>query len=251
MQTASHSGFDGMDTGTGPAAETVAVLMAVLDRLRARTVLDLGCGDGRIAGDLAQRGMTVTGLDPSAQALARARRLAPQVRFLRGRAEALPYGLTGFDAAVFVNSLHHIPPDGMARAVLNAADAVRDGGVVLVIEPVAQGSFFRAMRPVEDESIARAQAHRTVEALISSGRVVLRELRRWNRESRFAGLDAFVDYLARASPERAASAVRNETRLARAWRDNIRSQDGKAVLVQPMICWTLTSPRHRATLGPS
>ena len=83
---------------------------------------------------------------------------------------------------------------------------------------------------------------RQIERLISDRRIVLRDLLRWKRESLFTDLGQFVDYLSRNDPDRAGLAERHAPQLARAWRENIRSRDGKAVLVQPMICWMLTLP---------
>lgn len=222
--------------------DTVTALIAALRRADARRVLDLGCGDGAVAAALDREGFEVTGVDPSASAIARAARQVPSARFICCPAEALPADLAGFDAACFVNSLHHVPEVHMDTALLTALSALRPGGALIVIEPLAQGSFFRAMRPVEDETEVRAMAGRAVESLLSSGRLVLRDLHRWNRESRFAGLEEFVGYLMQASAERARLAQQNEEALARAWRENIRSVKGMAVLVQPMIRWTLTAP---------
>lgn len=98
------------------------------------------------------------------------------------------------------------------------------------------------MLPVEDETLVRRQAIDTLEALILSGRVVLRDLRRWTRHSRFSGLPGFVEALVRVDPARAAVARRNAPALARAWRDNIRVQNGQAVLSQPLVCWSLGAP---------
>lgn len=54
-----------------------------------RPVLEVGCGSGRIAVELALRGHVVTGIDPSPAMLERARRRAEErgveVRFLEGR----------------------------------------------------------------------------------------------------------------------------------------------------------------------
>ncbi|UFS66596.1 class I SAM-dependent methyltransferase [Paracoccus denitrificans] len=220
------------------SSDTAGVLITSLREAGARRILELGCGDGTITALLHEAGFDVTGLDPSAEALARARARLPSVTFIEAHAEALPE-LRPFDAACFVNALHHVEPSAMTGAVLNALSILRPGGLLHVVEPLATGSFFRAMRPVEDESAIRQKAVQAVESLISEGRIVLRDLRRWTRESRFRDLEEFVDYLARVDPDRAALAQGNAAALARAWRDNIRVRDGKAVLVQPLVCWTL------------
>lgn len=62
-------------------------------------VLDIGCGTGRnlprYAGDV-----FVVGLEPSAEALAKARERAPNVPLVRGSAEALPFRQGAFDTVV-------------------------------------------------------------------------------------------------------------------------------------------------------
>lgn len=224
------------------SVNTLSVLASAFADNRARRILDLGCGDGAMAEALQAQGFKVTGVDPSADALSRARQRLPDADFHCALAEKLPADIGCFDAAYFVNSLHHVAPDQMQAALLAAVSVIRPCGIVVVIEPLAQGSFFRAMRPIEDETVIRAQATAAIETLISSGQVVLRDMRRWNRENHFTGLDDFVSYLARVLPERAGIARRNKAALTRAWRDNIRSVDGMAALVQPMLCWMMSAP---------
>ena len=59
--------------------------------LNARSIIDLGCGTGTLAIELAERGFHVTGIDPSASMLAVARRKpgADRVCWLEGDASAL------------------------------------------------------------------------------------------------------------------------------------------------------------------
>jgi len=66
--------------------------LAVADEVGARTVLDLGCGTGVLARRFAERGLTVTAVDPAAAslALARTRPNADRVRWILGDARALP-----------------------------------------------------------------------------------------------------------------------------------------------------------------
>jgi ubiquinone/menaquinone biosynthesis C-methylase UbiE len=84
------------------ALETVALL----DHPR---VLDVGCGDGRVAGELARAGARVTGADPSAIALERATRAHPGLDFVQTTPEGrLPLEDSSFDAAVCLHVLEHV-----------------------------------------------------------------------------------------------------------------------------------------------
>jgi ubiquinone/menaquinone biosynthesis C-methylase UbiE len=62
------------------------------DELRARRVLDVGCGTGTFALLLVARGFEVTGVDPALASLnvARAKPGAERVRWIHGEATALP-----------------------------------------------------------------------------------------------------------------------------------------------------------------
>lgn len=68
--------------------------LALVRRLGARRVTDLGCGTGVLAVDLAARGHAVTGLDPAGPmlALARTRPGGDRVRWVQGYAETLADG---------------------------------------------------------------------------------------------------------------------------------------------------------------
>ncbi|MEJ2623231.1 MAG: hypothetical protein P8Z80_01400 [Pseudolabrys sp.] len=116
---------------------------------------------------------------------------------------------------------------------------VRPGGPVIVIEPLAAGSFFRCRRPVDDETEVRAQAIAAIKALVEAGGARLLGLKRWDRVNRFDGLDGFIDYLLAVDPGRAALVKERAAALTRSWRGNIDVVGGKAVLVQPVICWVL------------
>jgi len=222
--------------------DTVGFLVSTLRDLGARTVVDMGCGDGAIAEALVGAGFAVTGVEPAAEMLVLARRRLPGAIFLQARAEDMNASAAAFDAAYFVNSLHHVAEARMRDAVLNTARMIRPGGCLLVVEPLPEGSFFCAMRPVEDETAIRQAAARTIDALVSEGLLQLYRVQRWERESRFEGPDDFVACLTRVAPERAVLARDNADALADAWRYNARSVEGEAVLVQPMIGWVLAPP---------
>jgi ubiquinone/menaquinone biosynthesis C-methylase UbiE len=77
---------------------------------RGRT-LDLGCGTGRNL-PLLPPGTTAVGLDPSWPVLIRARRRAPHVPLVMGRAEALPFRDGSFDTVLSGLTFCSVPDPG-------------------------------------------------------------------------------------------------------------------------------------------
>jgi len=110
---------------------------------------------------MAREGAQATGLEISDAQLARARAESPVggEAYRVGRAEALPFEDGAFDIVVFFNSLHHVPIESQAKAIVEAARVLETGGHLFVIEPVAEGPLFDLMRPVDDETEVRATAY--------------------------------------------------------------------------------------------
>lgn len=97
-------------------------------------VLDVGSGDGFVAGLLAPRSRTVTCLDRSERMLAAAKRRlgrSENVRFSLGDMHELPFSAPSFDRVALFNVLPYSrdPP----RALAEAARVLRNGGVLSVI----------------------------------------------------------------------------------------------------------------------
>jgi ubiquinone/menaquinone biosynthesis C-methylase UbiE len=84
----------------------------------------------------------------------------PAASFERACAEALPFNDGIFDAVVVVNTLHHVPLGAMDQSLAEAARVTRLSGLLIVIEPLAEGTFFEALRMIEDETAVRLQRNR-------------------------------------------------------------------------------------------
>ena len=74
-------------------------VISLIDLKNARSVLDLGCGNGALSKVLAEKGLIVTGMDASEDMLAVARKNCPGIRF--HRADATDFTLEESVDAVF------------------------------------------------------------------------------------------------------------------------------------------------------
>ena len=113
-----------------------ALLTELLGGVAGHAVLDLGCGDGRLAMRLAAAGAHVVGLDADPVVLraaaARAAAAREAVVFASGRAEALPFAAASFDVVVAVTVLCFVPD---AEAVFHeVARVLRPGGAAVIGE---------------------------------------------------------------------------------------------------------------------
>jgi demethylmenaquinone methyltransferase/2-methoxy-6-polyprenyl-1,4-benzoquinol methylase len=108
--------------------------------------LDIACGSGKIALELAGRGSRVTGLDFSAEMLAVAHRTQPETAFVRGDALALPFPDSAFQAATMGFGLRNLVDP--ARGLVEMARVLRPGGRAAVLEflkppPTPFGRLYR------------------------------------------------------------------------------------------------------------
>jgi SAM-dependent methyltransferase len=104
--------------------------------------LDLGCGEGRFARDLAALGHDVVGIDASPTMIRAAREAAPEMELLLADAARLPFRDASFGLVVAFMSLHDI--DDLAGAIHEAARVLApDGKLCLaVVHPLTSAGTF-------------------------------------------------------------------------------------------------------------
>jgi ubiquinone/menaquinone biosynthesis C-methylase UbiE len=125
------------------------LLFELLGSVAGKTLLDIGCGDGALASDLARRGAIVTGLDADFVMIAAARRRAKtegtQLHLVEGQAERLPFNDAAFDLVVAVTVLCFVQDGGQA---FNEMARVLKPGGRLVIGELGRRSLWAAHRRI-------------------------------------------------------------------------------------------------------
>ena len=148
-------------------------LLADLVPLQGQRLLELGCGNARLARSLLERfaDSEVVGLE--VDAVQHAKNLAaPQDRlqFLAASAEAVPFSRRSFDGALMLKSLHHVPIPAMDAALAEVARVVKPGGWFYVSEPSYGGALNDIVRLYNDEGVVREAAQAALDRALATGR---------------------------------------------------------------------------------
>jgi len=105
------------------------------EKLSAKTIIDLGCGTGRLTCELARRGHQMTGIEPSKAmlALARARPYADQIKWMQGSFEQMD----GLQADMVLMTSHvaqFLLDEKEWRAMLQTAHKALNNGGHLIFD---------------------------------------------------------------------------------------------------------------------
>ena len=113
------------------AGENVHGEADFVEAFRPTSVLDAGCGTGRVAIELARRGIVAVGVDLDPRMLETARRKAPHLEWHQGDLATIDLGRK-FDAIVMAGNVMIFVTRGTEGAVLkNMAGHLAPGGVLI------------------------------------------------------------------------------------------------------------------------
>ena len=147
-------------------------VLADMVGLRAQQVIELGCGNARLARGLVQKfpACAYTGLE--VDAVQHAKNMAqPQAGmcFLAAGAQAIPLPDETFDLALMLKSLHHVPLALMDEALVEVARVVKPGGYLYVSEPIYAGALNEIVRLYNDEGTVRHAAQQALDRAVAQG----------------------------------------------------------------------------------
>ncbi len=121
--------------GNGASGEKLTeVFVRLVQKLDGvRSICDLGCGNGHIAGRLASLGYKVTGIDASRSGISIAQRAYPNVNFIEGFINQNAIGVEDFDLVLSSDVIEHLyQPSDLLEA---AFSLLKPRGHVLIGTP--------------------------------------------------------------------------------------------------------------------
>ncbi len=137
----------------GPTQYVYNRMRDALGPLDGKHVLEVGCGEGWITRDLAQRGARISAFDISPQAAENTRRVLAAENLLERctvgvmPAEKLQYPDNSFDIAIGFAIIHHLD---LGKALAELHRVLRPGGVAYFAEPLATNpaiALYRRLTP--------------------------------------------------------------------------------------------------------
>ena len=164
--------------------------------LQAQQVIELGCGNARLARGLVQKfpACVYTGLE--VDAVQHAKNIAqPQAGtcFIAAGAQEIPLPDQSFDLALMLKSLHHVPLDAMDDALVDIARVLKPGGLLYVSEPIYAGALNEIVRIYNDEGVVRQAAQAALDRALAQGsHWQAAGERRFAQPTHFATFDAFA-----------------------------------------------------------
>jgi SAM-dependent methyltransferase len=141
------------------AGENVHGEADFVQRFAPASVLDAGCGTGRVGRELARRGLDVAGVDIDAEMLATARRKAPDVAWHAADLATVDLART-FDAIVMAgNVMIFLAPGSEGGVVANMARHLAPNGVLIAGFQLQRGrlSIERYDEIASDAGLALAE----------------------------------------------------------------------------------------------
>src|SRR5436305_3846593 len=136
-----HAAADDYDVFTPQASARLVDAFVRLTGLKpGARVADLGCGSGAFTALLAHAGYTCVGLDISPQLVAVGRRKYPELQFVEGDIEHLPFPDASFDGVLLSGVVHHFPDP--SRCAAEVFRVLRPQGRFVAFDPNRMNPFM-------------------------------------------------------------------------------------------------------------
>jgi ubiquinone/menaquinone biosynthesis C-methylase UbiE len=141
----SYAAADSYDVFTVESNRRLVDAIIRLGRFKSGSrVADLGCGSGVFTDLLHRYGCVSVGLDLSPKLIALGRQKYPQVEFIEGDVECLPFPSASLDGVLLSGIVHHLPDPSRCAAEVHRV--LRPGGRFVAFDPNRMNPFMYLYR---------------------------------------------------------------------------------------------------------
>ncbi|CAA9425572.1 MAG: hypothetical protein AVDCRST_MAG37-228 [uncultured Rubrobacteraceae bacterium] len=119
----------------------------------------------------------------------------------------------------------------MGRALLEAERVVLRARLIVIIEPLAEGSLFFVLRLVEDETDVRTAAWEAIDGVLEDGTLEQLDRNEYLRREEYTDLNQFLGHIVAVDSARAAVIEERRPEVEAAFRRNAQlTADGRMIL---------------------
>jgi 2-polyprenyl-3-methyl-5-hydroxy-6-metoxy-1,4-benzoquinol methylase len=127
-------------------------IMKSLDSLKAKKLLELGCGRGDLSVFLAKQGAKVTGVDVGENLIVAAKLLAEvnqaNCEFQVANVTGLPFEANTYDVVLGIAILHHLSQPDLYKALQETYRVLKENGMAFFVEPVENSKVFNFIQNI-------------------------------------------------------------------------------------------------------
>ena len=129
------------------------------ENLEGKSVLEVGCGGGRVTSLLTRSSCRLTAIDINERLIIKASKKVSGVNFILSSGERLSFPDDSFDVVIFTLSLHH---QDSHQALSEAKRVLKQDGKIIVVEPVEDGEVEKLFALVINENQERRDAQTSI-----------------------------------------------------------------------------------------
>ncbi|OGH20046.1 MAG: hypothetical protein A3D74_03945 [Candidatus Levybacteria bacterium RIFCSPHIGHO2_02_FULL_37_13] len=110
-------------------------IMLFMDEHKLKSLLDIGCGTGRMVKYFNDLGFKALGCDIYDDALKAARKINKKNSIVRASAVKLPFKKNAFDMIISISVIEHLTPKEAEKFIKEAERVLKPGGFIFLVTP--------------------------------------------------------------------------------------------------------------------
>jgi 2-polyprenyl-3-methyl-5-hydroxy-6-metoxy-1,4-benzoquinol methylase len=120
----------------------ISIIKKIIKKISPKTILDFGCGDGKLIYELKNQDTELTGIDLSKKAISFAKIFSPKEKFIAEDINNYK-PKEKFNMIISIETLEHIPPDQLKNIIKNLNRLVKENGYLIITVPSKNVRLFK------------------------------------------------------------------------------------------------------------